>query len=397
MNEKEFLDLIHRSQQDKCTDAEKRLLEKWLENRQESQIFGKLTPEEQEEMLSNVSAGLFKKINPDLHKQRQFPRPTGISMRTIYRIAASVLLIALIGYGAYVFEFQKTGGSPVATVNDFTPGGDKAVLKLADGTQIELESTGTESIPPQGVARIRNESGQIAYSAADASAKKAQATGDAAEVLYNMIITPRGGQYQIRLADGSRVWLNAASSLRYPTAFSGTERVIELTGEAYFEIAENEASPFKVRMSSGAEIQVLGTHFNVMAYPEEGPMKTTLLEGSVRLAKGMVTGILKPGQQAQLSNEGALVMIKDYDVEEAVAWKNGKFVFNDTPLDAIMRQVSRWYDVDVTLEDDLRALQFGGVVSRGENASAVLSLLELTGEVDFQIQGRKIIVKSVNK
>lgn len=385
MDENKFRQLIEKYQDGTATPEEMKVVDAFFESyRKEGkewpyEIMG--SPEESE---NTILEQILEK-----HKSHETVIAHQLGgLAWVWKIAATLLIFFLVGYGTYIIKFQQRQPTMAAEVNDFTPGGDNAILKLADGTEIVLDSTGESLIPAQGTVNIVNKGGKISY----------QADRIPAEVHYNTIITPRGRQYQVRLADGSRVWLNAASSLRYPTAFSGSERVVELTGEAYFEIAENNASPFKVRMSSGAEVHVLGTHFNVMAYQEEGPMKTTLLEGSVRLTKGAVTGILEPGQQAQLSSEDTLVIIKDYDVEVAVAWKNGKFVFNDTELDEIMRQVSRWYDVDVAFEDDdLRALQFGGVVSRRENASAVLGLLELTGEVDFEIQGREIVVKSNEK
>lgn len=384
MDEKKFQQLIDNYLKGTATPEEVKAVEAFFEG------YRKEAKDWPYDIMGNPEESERKILEQILERHKPSERPRQVWLKTAWKIAATLLILVVVGYGAYVYKFQQPA-APV--VNDFIAGGDKAILKLADGTEIELDSAGGYSIPQQGTVRIVNERGKISYEVNRAPA----------EVLYNTIITPRCGQYQIELADGSKVWLNAMSSLQYPVAFSGAQRVVELTGEAYFEIAKNNEMPFKVRITSPvegpapAEVLVLGTHFNVMAYQEEGPLATTLLEGAVQITKGKVKGMLKPGQQAQLTNEGDLTIIKDYDVNEAVAWKNGRFVFNDTALEAIMRQISRWYDVEVTFEDDVRSLQFGGVVSRRENVSAVLNLLELTGAVDFEIQGRKIIVKSTNK
>jgi transmembrane sensor len=194
--------------------------------------------------------------------------------------------------------------------------------------------------------------------------------------------------------------LNSVSSLEYPTSFSGSHRVVKLSGEAYFEVAKNMDMPFKVVLPTGVEVQVLGTHFNVMAYEDEADIKTTLLEGSVKVSGAGAPAdavILSPNQQARLSKEGKISVTKDLDASQAIAWKNGTFSFDDTDLEVIMRQLARWYDVEISFENDVRSLQFFGMVSREENASAVLKLLEQTGKVDFEIEGKKIIVKSVEK
>jgi transmembrane sensor len=311
-----------------------------------------------------------------------------------YRLAAAIGFLLLASAGLYLYINKQVVEKSIVKTHVITPGGNKAILQLADGSRVELDSAGTSQLPRQGASSVLNRAGQISY----------QATGSSSETLYNSVITPRGGKYQLQLSDGSKVWLNAVSSLRYPTAFSGNERIVELTGEAYFEIAKNKSMPFKVRLASGGgekgEVEVLGTHFNVMAYEEEGPIKTTLLEGSVKVSSQKVKGaILSPNQQAQIFNDGKLSLIKRYDVSLAVAWKNDTFLFDDTDLASIMRQVARWYDVEVVYEGDeaskneLKKIQFGGKVSRRENASEVLNLLKLTGAVDFEVKGRTIVVR----
>lgn len=299
----------------------------------------------------------------------------------ITRIAAAVLLVSVSAFIAYTY-FSK----PAVEQNiDFVAGTEKAMLQLADGTTVPLNGK-TSAIPNQGIAQVQSADGQLSYIA----------TSDTDEIVYNSIKTPRGGQYQLTLADGSKVELNAASSLRFPTAFSGNERVVELVGEAYFEIAslsgaEGKKMPFRLRLANGAEIEVLGTHFNVMAYAEETAIKTTLVEGSVKVTNGSNSSVLSPNQQAIISKDG-LITIENVNVNQALAWKNNKFVFKNTGIEEIMRQLSRWYDIDVNYEGDVKDLTFSGTISRKENASAVLSLLELTGTVKFKTQGRTIIV-----
>jgi transmembrane sensor len=317
-----------------------------------------------------------------------------------FQAAAAVTLLMVFSYwilqrwaGPREPEIVTKQGKAVET--DIPAGSDKAILLLADNTVIELNDNGQQVIPKQGAVSVTNAKGTLAYNEEAGSS----------QLIYNTIVTPRGGQYKLTLADGSQVWLNAASSLRYPTSFTGTERVVELTGEAYFEIVtlrQGQAGsgnkiPFKVRMPSGAEVEVLGTNFNVMAYAEEEVIKTTLLEGSVKITKRDFSRVLLPNQQAQLSDQSGFTIIEDYPVEEAVAWKNNKFIFKNTGLPEIMRQLSRWYDVDVTYEKDMSGLRFGGTLSRKENVSALLNLLKLTGSVDFTVEGRKIMVTSTDK
>jgi transmembrane sensor len=318
-------------------------------------------------------------------------RPAGSAWRWV--AAAAVMII---GLSAGFFLIVNDDNAQIASVKPavIAPGGDKAILQLADGSQVELDSVGIGGIPKQGLTQIVNGAGKISYASSERSE----------EVLFNKIITPRGGKYQIELSDGSKVWLNAMSSLRYPAAFSGSDRVVELTGEAYFEIAKNSKMPFKVRIPTGSEVEVLGTHFNIMAYGEEPVMKTTLLEGSVKVSSSNVKGaVLAPNQQAQIFGDGKISLLKKFDATQAVAWKNDNFIFDDTELETIMRQVSRWYDVDVVYEGNqndqefLKSIQFIGEVSRRESAQEVLNLLKLTGAVDFVVAGRTITVRKQTK
>jgi ferric-dicitrate binding protein FerR (iron transport regulator) len=193
------------------------------------------------------------------------------------------------------------------------------------------------------------------------------------------------------LADGTQVWLNAASSIRFPVVFTGAERKVEITGEVYFEVSKNAAIPFKVK-TAASEVVVLGTHFNVNAYDDEAAVKTTLLEGSVKIiAAGQPIKYLQPGQQSAINKQGTITVLNNADIEEALAWKNGRFQFNSADLKSILRQISRWYDVDVVYKGNVN-LHFTGQLTRNDNVSKVFEELVLTGEVHFKIEGKKIIV-----
>jgi ferric-dicitrate binding protein FerR (iron transport regulator) len=252
---------------------------------------------------------------------------------------------------------------------------------LADGSTIILDNVQNGTLAQQGNTKVIKEDGKLAYNLTSTGIN---------EVLYNTISTPRGGQYQVDLPDGSRVWLNAASSLHFPTAFVGKERRVEITGEAYFEVAKNKAQPFIVSVN-GAEVQVLGTHFNVMAYNDENAIKTTLLEGSVKFVNGSTSSLLKPGQQSQLSENGQVKVVSNVDVDAVTAWKNGNFDFQGEDIETVMRQLSRWYNVDVVYRNKPDEL-FYAEIPRNTKLSDVLKALELTGKLRFGIEGKKIIV-----
>ncbi|SIO38172.1 FecR family protein [Chitinophaga niabensis] len=307
-------------------------------------------------------------------------------IRRILPYAAAAALIAFAVTGLIYFFQPATRGEQILSEGvpyQVMPGGNKAVLTLADGSQITLDSTGNGAIANQGnVQVIKLDSGQLAYNAVREGAE--------GEMRYNTLATPKGGQFRVILPDGSKVWLNAASSLRFPTAFTGKEREVQLTGEAYFEIARNPGLPFKVNVK-GMMVQVLGTNFNIMAYDDEMNIQTTLLEGAVKVNKGTQAVQLKPGQQAQLNATGSMSVSENVDVEGVVAWKNGYFHFNHESLEGVMRQVGRWYDAEITYEGTIPGREFGGKIGRGSDIKDVLKILELSN-VHFRIEGKKIIV-----
>ena len=273
--------------------------------------------------------------------------------------------------------------APVATTQEILPGGDRATLTLSDGTVIPLSDVADGGIASQGNVTVVKLDGMVQY----------QQKGVSNEMVYNTIQTPKGGKYQLVLSDGSVVWLNASSSLRFPIAFNGTERVVELKGEGFFEVSKNAKKPFRVKLEEGAEIEVFGTSFNINAYEDEEMVKATLIEGKIGIAvKGMKRDLVA-GQQARVMKGQSSVIIADgVEMDEVVGWKNDLFVFKSLDIKSIMRQISRWYDVEVVYASEVGNETFSGVVSAKSNLSQVLKILE-AGGVAFKIEGRKIIVK----
>ncbi|WP_341835316.1 FecR domain-containing protein [Chitinophaga pollutisoli] len=309
------------------------------------------------------------------------PRSLTRRLRPVWT-AAAVIALAVTTYSWWQpFNASNVVAGVEDSVLQVVPGGNKAVLYLAGGQTITLDTAGNGAIASQGnVQVIKLDSGQLAY----------QGGGQAGEVTYNTLATPRGGQFRIILPDGSSVWLNAASTLRFPTAFTGGERVVELKGEAYFEIAKNAKMPFRVKVRE-MSVQVLGTHFNVMAYDDESSIRTTLLEGAVKVNQGAHTLEMRPGQQVSAHPAGNMSIQDGVDVEEVVAWKNGYFHFNHESLQGVMRQIGRWYDAEISYEGEIPDREFGGKIARGSSVKDVLKILELSN-VRYRIEGKKIIV-----
>ncbi len=298
------------------------------------------------------------------------------------RWAAAAAIILLVGLGGLRFlAGGRTAVPAVSVSNDVLPGGDKAILTLANGSTIVLDSVHAGRLIQQGGASVKVNSGRLAY-----TPMKEKPT----EVFYNTLATPRGGQYQLTLPDGSRVWLNAASSIKYPTVFTGEVREVEITGEAYFEIEKDVRMPFVVRAGL-TRTTVLGTHFNINAYEDEKMVVTTLLEGAVKFGYGQEEKLLHPGEQAVLNEAARSFSVQQADTYAAVAWKNGQFDFDNKDLSAIMRQISRWYDVDVHYDSLYAGAKFGGGISRQLNLSRVLRLLDKSG-VHTRLEDRKIII-----
>lgn len=300
-------------------------------------------------------------------------------------IAAVVLIIAGAAYWWLTNRLSQEQVAKVDAVNKevvIPPGGNRAILRLSNGDEIVLDSAGEGTLAQQGSAKVvKLPNGQLSYKLS----AKAPAT-----IVYNTITTPRGGQYRLTLADGTNVWLNAASSLQYPTAFSGKERRVVLNGEGYFEVAKNSSMPFHVQVSN-IDVEVLGTHFNINSYTDELAIQTTLLEGSIKVTHARQARLLQPGQQAAVS-DGEMKVLDNADLEETVAWKNGMFQFKAADIEKVLRQAERWYDVQFEYKGGIAA-RFSGQISRSANAEQLLKILELTGKVKFEIHGKNIVVK----
>ncbi len=263
-----------------------------------------------------------------------------------------------------------------------TPGSNKALLTLADGSTITLDSAQAGSLTTKNGVTIKQvQNGLIEYN--DKTGKNVTS--------WSTISTPTGGQYQIVLEDGTKAWLNATSSLRFPTTFRNNDRTVEISGEVYFEIAKDESKPFKVSFN-GNTITVLGTHFNVMAYKDETTSKVTLLQGAVKVHNHSGEQLLKPGMQAQVKDSGSQITTCKANLEEVIAWKNGYFTFDHENIQSIMRKLARWYDVKVNYQGDMTGKIFSGTVSRFDNISEVLSMIELTGTIHFKLTGRELTV-----
>ncbi|WP_442592071.1 FecR family protein [Pedobacter sp. AW31-3R] len=374
MNTEEVEKLLKKYLDNTCSEEERALLETWY-LKEQLQPTGLLSREELQADLSAISEGL--PLN------RSLPERPSYHLRRLYPVAAAAAVLIVCSLGLYNYMKPK----PVVTATTtaaIRPGSNKAFLTLSDGSRIALTAANNGTIANQaGVSVTKTANGQLVYTISEADLS----TG---RDMYNTIETPKGGQFQVNLPDGTKVWLNAASSLRYPVSFSGQQRKVELTGEGYFEVAKNKSKPFTVS-AENQEVKVLGTHFNINAYKDEKGIRTTLLEGRVSVNTTSAQRILTPGQQSLFA--GNSLSIKNVDTDISVAWKNGQFMFNYENLQGIMRQVSRWYNVEIVYKKmPSETKLFWGSISRFENVSEVLHVLELTKTVKFKIEGRRIIV-----
>ncbi|QJB37991.1 FecR domain-containing protein [Chitinophaga oryzae] len=390
---------------DQLPAAEREELEKWLEQKAQHHDWraslnnGEDLAALQKE-YANFKAAAAEALE-SFHQQRlQLPETAGPVSRISFlrrswtRYAAAVLLLAAGAWYFWPAENTTPAATPVAKeTQQVMPGQDGAVLTLADGSTILLDSVGNGIVGHQGGAELSVKDGQLAY-------KKAGQT--VAEETFNTLATPRGRQFRIVLPDGTAAWLNAASSIRFPTQFTQDVRRVEITGEVYFEAAsmkkEGKAVPFVVNAGNRFEVTVMGTHFNVNAYPDEPSLNTTLLEGKVAVTMngrgGKQQVILKPGDQASLTMRGDVVekvQVRPGDIAKVMAWKNGVFDFEDARIDEVMRQLKRWYDIDVKYESGVPDIEFVGKMTRDIPLSGLLIALEKSN-VHFRLEGRTLIV-----
>ena len=367
--------------QDQNSSHKRKLIQRYAENaaseKELQSLFGMISNNEMDALLEEEMDRDIKANGAVDPEKTGFPR--------WYKYAAASLIIVTLSAVTSYFLSSSNKKDNLSKINKtIGPGGNVAYLTLSNGKRIALTELNNGAIvKEEGVEIVKAANGQLIY-------KLSAVDGGTADPMYNTIETPRGGQYQILLPDGSKVWLNAASSLKYPTSFTAlNQRSVELKGEAYFEVSKDKAKPFIVH-SAKQEVKVLGTHFNINAYEDEPQIKTTLIEGAVSVRAAPFEEILKPGQESTLSTSG--IKVKEVETDEAIAWKNGQFMFSSEPITGIMRKISRWYNVDVSYQGNLAEMRFTGTVSRYSNVSDVLQMLEMTNKIKFSMEGHKIKV-----
>jgi len=381
MTKEEYTFLYEKYASGNCTDEERRRFEAYSDD------FSLDDTEWDTDTLGNeneLADKMYARLYDDTHS-KSF---RGISL--LYKLSAAAVLFVVLSSGLYLYLNNSSDPVPaqqqLSKKADVGPGGKKAILNLQNGTKMVLDQSTNGVVSIQGNIVITGSmSGKVLYDSYSLADNNSNVKD------YNSINIPRGGEYELRLPDGTRVWLNSESSLKFPAVFSGRDRKVELTGEAYFEVAKNALVPFKV-YANGTEIEVLGTEFNVNAY-RKGRVTTSLLGGSVKLKVGGQESLLKPGQEA-VSLASGRIMVNETNVKDAIAWKNGYFIYQDDNIYQIMADAARWYDVDVEYRGDLRGKGFYGNVARYDNISELLKNIELTGSIKFKIEGRRVIVMS---
>ena len=383
-------ELILKFLRNELTVAEKAELDTWLsEGEANRKLFNELTDEATVQSEINLmeqfpANGAWEVIAA---KTVHAPKPVNSirKMQPWYFMAAAAFLLI-----ASVTVFQLWNKQTVKTesvktelekASSIAPGTNKALLTIADGSVIEIGEASNGLLSKQNNVDLLVNDGEISY----------KPNGKDEEVLFNTITTPKGGQYRLVLADGTKVWLNAASSLKYPTAFIGNERNVELQGEGYFEVAHNASKPFKVLIEGKGAVTALGTQFNINSYADESFTKTTLIEGKVKVSSGNDVVVLMPNQQARIPEAGKIYFEAGVDTEEVIAWKNGRFIFKSANIEHIMKQIARWYDIEVTYKNKNNEDKFSGIVSRSGNLSDVLRIMS-EGGVKFKVDEKNIIV-----
>lgn len=388
MNKEEVKQLAKKFLDGTATVEEQATLHNWYTANltDEEELVFTSKPESRDEVKNRI----FTEVRHRIAKNKG-----GRSIKLWLRIAAAASIIIAISAGTWFFgSVYKNSNAPISA-NDIAPGKNTATLTLSDGSKLILSDAANGNLAEQnGVTITKTADGQVVYKM-DVAAQ----TGERG-IALNTLTTAKGEQYQIALPDGTRVWLNAATSLTFPATFANaSQRKVELSGEAYFEVAKNKKQPFIVKTDK-QQVEVLGTHFNISSYSDEQSAKTTLVEGSIKInTSSLYTGgekmresILKPGQQSTLNSKG-IITIEQVAVDDATAWKNGKFVFDNESIESIMRRLVRWYDFEVIYEgQDVKELPFTGSISRYSNISKILDKITYTQNIHFKIEGRRITV-----
>lgn len=371
--------LISRYLDGAASPEEEQELLNWYRQAEYNPVEIPFTSEEEKEflrkMMRNRLEAYAEKGNPTI--QRNAGRKnTGL------RLLAAAIITGVLGIGVYWLVKKASHTMPVQTAavsGDIRPGGNKAILTTASGKQIDLDTSPDGFITVQDGARVsKTTGGEISYSGITAPAGT-----------YNTLTTPNGGQYKIVLQDGTRAWLNASSSIRYPTSFTGTQREVEITGEVFFEVTHKPNQPFRVKVGTQL-VEDLGTSFNINAYPETGSVKTTLVEGEVKINNRKSSIVLQPGTQA-MENAAGILKSQAVEVDEVIAWKNGFFAFRNSTIEDVMQQFARWYNVEVVYEGAALTRQFKGKIDRSLNLDQAMDVLGKT-KVHYRIDGRKIII-----
>jgi len=377
MNETEILALLKKYQKGTLSNEESDKLDAWYLNKASR---------------SNLQLSEYELEDSYNYLQSNLPLKKDKKVISLWpRIAVAASIAVLLGSGIFYFtKPQQQNIEVAAKPQEIAPGGTRGILTLSNGKQIVLSAiSGKDTIAKEGddqeVTIKMGANGVITY-VINPNADNSKNDPDS----FNTLSTPTGGQYNIVLADGTKVYLNTVSSIKYPTQFNGDQRIVELEGEAYFEVAKNRNKPFIVK-SGSQSIEVLGTHFNVHAYTNESVVKTTLLEGSVAVSYKNQKSILKPGQQSSISDNFSKIKIKEVDTEAAVAWKNGRFKFDNADLKTVMKQLERWYGIKVEYRGDVSDVRFNGGTFMNKNLSEVLKVLELSN-IKFKVEGKTIIV-----
>jgi transmembrane sensor len=374
MSKQDATDLLNRYRKGHVTEEEKALVESWYLNYTQKAANPEINDLELEANQHKILYHIMAEIEPE---------------RKVYywrymSVAAAVLVV--IFAGILLLKKNKPNNAVLMAVfkrqtNHLPPGGNRATLILSNGISINLSGIKNGTLASEsGVVINKNADGRITYAHGKSNAKSANA--------FNTVFTPRGGQYQLILSDGTKVWLNSASSLKYPVSFTAAKREVELSGEAYFEVAHNQHKPFVV-ISNGQTVEVLGTHFNINAYMDEQATKTTLLQGSVKVLTNGVSNKIKPGEQAMLKN--GKLMVSEVDMDEAIAWKNGFFYFKDDDIKTVMRQLSRWYDVEIKYEGQMPERQFSGQMNKNIDASQLMHVLSIE-KIHYRLEDRTIVI-----
>lgn len=366
--------MLRRFREGKCTPEEQELLELWFEQRSGQSEWSWENETQRSETRKRIRAGLLSEIR----KGDTSPASERPLWQIAWRVAASLLLVGAVSW--YLLSGNTGTSEPTAFMNSaVTPGSNQAQLTLADGKSILLDGAANGVLAREGESQVvKAPNGLIEYKNAD------QVSG------RNTLSVPKGATYQVTLPDGTRVWLNSSTQMTYFAGNQDPERIVELEGEAYFEVASDKKRPFKVR-TAREEVRVTGTHFNVQAYPDDEKDAATLAEGQVVIYKEKASVTLKPGEQA-VTESSAPILVRKVDVENVLAWKDGYFVFDDQDLKSIMKMASRWYNVEVRYQGNIPEQRFGGTFSKAKDVGGLISYLEQLSSIHFKQQGRVIMV-----